>query len=154
MSVAVDLEVAVVFVSVAVDLEVAKAAVLLVILTVVVEVVLLGVVDVVLTVLLLCDGILGCTAGCTDLPDARAFFAISDGDTIFFSNCDTATAVFVVADFSLFLFHLYSLNALFKLFYITLEEKFIFTQSCLCLPFFVHIYHFIYNVPCISKGII
>ena len=81
MSVAVDLEVAVVFVSVAVDLEVAKAAVLLVILTVVVEVVLLGVVDVVLTVLLLCDGILGCTAGCTDFPDARAFFAISDGDT-------------------------------------------------------------------------
>lgn len=81
--------------SVAVYLEVAKAAVLLVVLTVVVEVVLLVVVDVVLTLLLLGDGILGCTAKCTDLPDARAFFAITDGDTFFFSNCDTATAVFV-----------------------------------------------------------
>lgn len=62
--------------SVAVDLEVAKAAVLLVVLTVVVEVVLLVVLDVVLTVLLLGDGILGCKAGCTDLPDARAFLPL------------------------------------------------------------------------------
>ena len=104
VSVAVDLEVAVVFVSVAVDLEVAKAAVLLVVLTVVVEVLLLVLVDVVVTVLLLGDEILGCTAGCTDLPDARAFFAISDGDTFFFTNCDTATAVFGEAVFSLSFF--------------------------------------------------